>query len=384
MFVSRYIAIPAIAFAAPLAAGNALAADQLTVKIGHVAAVSGPLSYFGKDNENGARMAIDDLNARNITIGGKKARFVLLAEDDAGEPRLATVVAQKLVDARVNAVIGHETSGTSIPASKIYHDAGIPEISAATTSPVYTEQGFNTTFRVVVNDKQLGRTLGRYAVKDMKARRVALIDDRTAYGQGIATEFVKGLREAGGTIVTKEFTNDKATEFGAILTKVRATKPDLIFFGGMSAVAGPMLHQMKALGMGDLRLMGGDGICSDEIGTLAQGAMADGQVVCAEAGGIEDSAKAGLETFNAAYKKRFGIEVQIYAPYVYDSIMTIVDAMVKAGSSEPAKYLPVLAQIRHTGLTGQIAFDQRGDIRDGTLTLYTFKNGRRTRIAVTK
>lgn len=381
MFVRPYLAIPAIALAAPF---SAMAADQLTVKIGHVAAVSGPLSYFGKDNENGARMAIDELNSRNVVIGGKKARFVLLAEDDAGEPRQATVVAQKLVDAKVNAVIGHETSGTSIPASKIYHDAGIPEISAATTSPKYTEQGFNTTFRVVVNDKQLGRTLGRYAVKDMKAKRVALIDDRTAYGQGIATEFIKGLQEAGGTIVTKEYTTDKSTEFGTILTKVRASNPDLIFFGGMSAVAGPMLHQMKALGMGKLRFIGGDGICSDEIANLSQGAMADGQVVCAEAGGIEDSAKAGLEKFNATYKKRFGIDVQIYAPYVYDSIMTIVEAMQKAGSSEPAKYLPVLAQIRHTGLTGVIAFDQRGDIRDGTLTLYTFKSGHRTKIAVTK
>ncbi len=381
MFVRPYLAIPAIALAAPL---SAIAADQITVKIGHVAAVSGPLSYFGKDNENGARMAIDELNSRTVTIGGKKAKFVLLAEDDAGEPRQATVVAQKLVDAKVNAVIGHETSGTSIPASKIYHDAGIPQISAATTSPLYTEQGFKTTFRVVVNDKQLGRTLGRYAVQDMKAKRVALIDDRTAYGQGIAKEFIKGLQDAGGTVVTKEYTTDKSTEFGTILTKVRATNPDLIFFGGMSAVAGPMLHQMKALGMGKLRFIGGDGICSDEIATLSQGAMSDGQVVCAEAGGIEDSAKAGLEKFNATYKKRFGIDVQIYAPYVYDSIMTIVEAMVKAGSAEPAKYLPVLAQIRHTGLSGVIAFDQRGDIRDGTLTLYTFKNGHRSKIAVTK
>jgi branched-chain amino acid transport system substrate-binding protein len=381
MVFRRKVFVSAVALA--LSAGAAQA-EQMVVKIGHVAAVSGPLSYFGKDNENGARIAIDELNAKGVTIGGKKAKFVLLAEDDAGEPRNATIVAQKLVDAKVNAVIGHETSGTSIPASKIYHDAGIPEISAATTSPKYTEQGFNTTFRVVVNDKQLGRTLGRYAVKNMGVKRVALIDDRTAYGQGIAAEFIKGLQEAGGTVVTKEYTNDKASEFGAILTKVRATRPDMIFFGGMSAVAGPMLHQMKALGMGSLRLMGGDGICSDEIGTLAQGAMADGQVVCAEAGGIEESAKAGLERFNAAYKQRFGIDVQIYAPYVYDSIRTIVDAMVKAGSAEPAKYLPVLAKIQHKGISGTIAFDARGDIRDGTLTLYTFKNGHRTTIAVTK
>jgi branched-chain amino acid transport system substrate-binding protein len=383
MVIRRKILVSAVALAALLAAGVAQA-EELVVKIGHVAAVTGALSYFGKDNENGARMAIEELNARAVTIGGKKARFVLVAEDDASEPRLATVVAQKLVDARVNAVIGHETSGTTIPASKIYFDAGIPEISPSATSPNYTAQGFNTAFRVVSNDKQLGRALGRYAVKGMGARRVALIDDRSAYGQGVATEFIKGLQEAGGTIVAKEYTNEKASEFGAILTKVRATKPDMVFFGGMSAVAGPMLHQMKALGMGGLRFMGGDGICSDEIGKLAQGGMSDNQVVCAEAGGIEESGKAGLEKFKAAYKKRFGIEIQIYSPYVYDSILTIAEAMVKAGSSVPAKYLPELAKIEHKGITGTIAFDKNGDIRDGTLTLYTYKAGHRTTIAVTK
>jgi branched-chain amino acid transport system substrate-binding protein len=380
MVIRRTILVSAVA----LATAGTVQAQELVVKIGHVAAVTGPLSYFGKDNENGARMAIDELNARGMTIGGKKARFVLVAEDDAGEPRLATVVAQKLVDAKINAVIGHETSGTTLPASRIYHDAGIPEITPAATTPKYTEQGFNTTFRVVSNDKQLGRALGRYAVKGMGAKRVALVDDRTAYGQGVASEFVKGLQEAGGTVVAKEFTNDKATEFGAILTKIRATRPDMIFFGGMTAVAAPMLLQMKALGMGKLRLMGGDGICSDEIGKLAQGSMSDGQVVCAEAGGVEAKGKAALEKFNAAYQKRFGIPVQIYAPYVYDSVLTVAEAMAKAGSAEPAKYLPQLAKIEHKGITGTIAFDQKGDIRDGTLTLYTFKTGRRTVIAVTK
>jgi branched-chain amino acid transport system substrate-binding protein len=145
-----------------------------------------------------------------------------------------------------------------------------------------------------------------------------------------------------------------------------------------------MLHQMKALGMGNLRLMGGDGICSDEIGKLAMGSMLDGQVVCAEAGGVEATGKAGLEKFNAAYQKRFGIPVQIYAPYVYDSVMTIAAAMAKAGSAEPAKYLPQLAKVEYKGITGTIAFDPKGDIRDGTLTLYTFKAGRRSVIAVTK
>jgi branched-chain amino acid transport system substrate-binding protein len=318
-----------------------------------------------------------------VLIGGKKVRFELLAEDDANDPKQATAVAQKLVDAKVNGVVGHESSGTSIPASRIYHDAGIPQISASATSPVYTAQGFNTTFRVVSNDTQLGRALGRYAAKGMGAKRVAVVDDRTAYGQGVATEFIKGLQQQGSKVVAKEFTNDKATEFGAILTRIHAAQPDLVFFGGMSSVAGPMLRQMKQLGM-NVRMMGGDGICSDQIDKLSGGTMADGQVVCAEAGGVEDAGKAAMDKFRADYRKRYGIEVQIYAPYVYDSVMTLADAMVKAGSAAPARYLPQLAKIQHKGVTGMIAFDQRGDIRDGTLTLYTFKGGHRTLLAVTK
>jgi branched-chain amino acid transport system substrate-binding protein len=360
-----------------------LASGQEVVRIGHSAAVTGPVAYFGKDTENGARMAIEALNARGVTVGGKKVRFALLAEDDGGDPKQATTVAQKLVDAKVNGVVGHETSGTTIPASKIYFQAGIPQISPSSTSPKYTQQGFNTAFRVVANDVQLGQALGRYAVKNVGARRVAVIDDRTAYGQGLAAEFAKGLQQQGGTVVAREFTHDKATDFNAILTKLRAAKPDLVFFGGMSAVAGPMLRQMKQLGF-NAKMMGGDGICSDEIHKLSGGAMLDGQVFCAEAGGVDAAGKAALDDFRAAYKKRFGIDVQINAPYAYDAVMTMAAAMVKAGSTAPANYLPVLAKIEHKGVTGLVAFDARGDIRDGTITLYTFKGGHRTVLAVTK
>jgi branched-chain amino acid transport system substrate-binding protein len=360
-----------------------MASAQEVVRIAHVGAITGPVAYFGKDTENGARMAIEALNARGVVIGGKKVRFELVPEDDAGDPKQATAVAQKLADAKVNGVVGHQTSGTTIPASKIYFDAGIPQISHSSTSPKYTQQGFNTAFRVVSNDTQLGRALGRYAVKGSGVRRVAVIDDRTAYGQGLVTEFTKGLQQQGATVVAREFTNDKATDFSAILTRVRAAKPDLVFFGGMSAVAGPMLRQMKQLGM-NTKMMGGDGICSDEIAKLSGGAMVDGQVVCAEAGGVEPAGQAAVDSFRAAYKKRFGIDVQINAPYAYDAVTTLADAMVKAGSASPAKYLPELAKIRHKGVTGMIAFDAHGDIRDGTLTLYTFKAGHRTLLAVTK
>ena len=376
--------IPLAAALAFAFAGTASAQEQV-VKIGHVGPISGAIAHLGKDNENGAKMAIDELNAKGVVIGGKKVKFELLPEDDAADPKQGTAVAQKLVDAKVNGVIGHLNSGTTIPASKIYYEAGIPQISPSATNPKYTQQGFKTAFRVVANDGQLGGTLGRYAVQVLKAKRVAVIDDRTAYGQGVAEEFIKGAKgkSSGVEIVATQYTNDKATDFNAILTSIKSKNPDVVFFGGMDAVAGPMLRQMKQLGI-NAKFMGGDGICSEALATLAGDAMADNQVVCAEAGGVEDAQKKGMDDFKAAYKKKFGVDVQIYAPYVYDSVMTMVDAMVKAGSADPAKYAPVLSKIQHKGVTGNIAFDDKGDIKDGTLTLYTYKAGKRVLLAVTK
>jgi len=369
--------------AAGLFAGMASAQD-LVVKIGHVGPTSGAIAHLGKDNENGARMAIDELNAKGVTIGGKKARFQLLAEDDAADPKQGTAAAQKLVDAKVNGVIGHLNSGTSIPASKIYSDAGIPQISPSATNPKYTRNGYKTTFRVVADDVHLGGTLGRYAVTNLKGKSIAVIDDRTAYGQGVADEFEKGVKAAGGAVVGREFTNDKATDFTAILTSIKAKRPDVVFFGGMDAVAGPMLRQMKQLGI-EAKFMGGDGICTGELPKLAAGTMGDSQVVCAEAGGVEGAAKKSMDDFNAAFKKKFNADVQIYAPYVYDAVNVMVAAMVKAGSAEPAKYLPVLAKTEgYKGVTGTIAFDSKGDIKNGALTLFTYKAGKREQIAVVR
>jgi len=369
--------------AAAIAFGGAAFAQDLVVRIGHVGPTSGAIAHLGKDNEMGARMAIDELNARGVMIGNRKARFELLAEDDAADPKQGTAAAQKLVDSRVNGVIGHLNSGTTIPASKIYHDAGIPQISPSATNPRYTRQGYKTAFRVVADDVHLGGTLGRYAVEQVKGQRIAVIDDRTAYGQGVADEFEKGVKGKGGNVVGREFTNDKATDFTAILTSLKAKNPDIVFFGGMDAVAGPMMRQMKQLGI-NAKFMGGDGICTGELPKLAAGTMADGQVVCAEAGGVEGEAKKAMDEFRAKFKARFNTDVQIYAPYVYDATMAMVAAMQKAGSAEPAKYLPELQKISHKGVTGTIAFDNKGDIRNGALTLYTYKGGAREQIAVVR
>jgi branched-chain amino acid transport system substrate-binding protein len=363
---------------------SAAMSQDLIVKIGHVGPTSGAIAHLGKDNELGARLAIEELNAKGVMIGGKKAKFELLAEDDAADPKQGTAAASKLVDSKVNGVVGHLNSGTSIPASKIYSDAGIPQISPSATAVEFTSRGLKNTFRVVANDGQLGGTLGRYAATTLKAKKVAVIDDRTAYGQGVAKEFEKGAKANGAVVVGHEFTTDKAVDFTTILTTLKAKKPDVVFFGGMDAVAGPMLRQMKQLGI-EAKFMGGDGICTGELPKLSASTMADGQVVCAEAGGVEGEAKKSMDDFRAKFKTKFNIDVQIYAPYVYDAVNVLVDAMVRAKSSEPAKYLPELAKTSgYKGVTGVISFDAKGDVKNGALTLYTYKGGNREQIAVVR
>jgi branched-chain amino acid transport system substrate-binding protein len=355
-----------------------------TIKIGHVSPNSGSIAHLGKDNELGARMAIDELNSKDFKIGDKIVKFSLVAEDDAADPKQGTAAAQKLVDAKVSGVIGHLNSGTTIPASKIYSEAGIPQISPSATNPKYTRQGYKTAFRVVADDVHLGGTLGRYAVETLKGQSIAVVDDRTAYGQGVAEEFEKAVTAKGGKLVGHEFTTDKGTDFMAILTKLKASNPDVLFFGGMDAVAGPMLKQAKQLGL-KVKFLGGDGICTTELAKLAGDGMSDDQVVCAEAGGVEGEQKAGMDKFRADFKAKNNLEVQVYAPYVYDAVMVMADAMQRAGSSDPAKYLPVLAKTEgYKGVTGTISFDEKGDIKNGALTLYTYKAGKREQIAVVR
>jgi branched-chain amino acid transport system substrate-binding protein len=362
------------------ASGVAHAGDDV-VKLGFAGPLTGQNASLGKDVERGARMAVDDLNANPPVIGGKKVKIDLDAEDDAGDPRQATQVAQRLVDAGVKGVVGHFNSGATIPASKIYYDAHIPEISQSSTNPKYTQQGFDTAFRLVANDGQLGSVLGRYAVQKWNAKTVAVIDDRTAYGEGIAEEFVKSATAAGAKVVSRQYTNDKATDFHGILTQVKGANPDVVFYGGMDAQGGPMIKQMQQLGM-TAKFMGGDGICTGELPSLAGAALSDRQVICAEAGGITPEYAAGMDNFKKRFKEKYGQDVVIYAPYAYDAVMILVDAMKRAGSSDPAKYLPFLQKTDYKGVIGETRFDAKGDLQNATLTLYTFANGKRESLGV--
>ncbi len=344
---------------------------EVVVKIGSVAPLTGPQSHLGKDNENGTRLAIEEVNAKGLMIGGAKVRFELLSEDDQADPKTGTIVAQKLVDAKVAGVIGHLNSGTTIPASKIYHDAGIVQISPSATNPKYTEQGYQGAFRVMANDVQQGKTLGDYAVSKMGAKRIAIIDDRTAYGQGLADEFEKAAKAGGATLVGREYTNDKATDFRAILTSIKGKKPDLVFYGGMDAQAGLMVAQMKTLAV-KARFLAGDGAQSPEFIKLA-GPAADG--VVASSPGLPLDKMPGGKGFTDKFTAKFG-PIQIYAPFAYDATLTLIEAMTKANSTDPGKYLPELARTSRQGVTGPIAFDAKGDLKNGPITLYVVKEGK--------
>jgi len=345
---------------------------EMTVVIGHVAPLTGNIAHLGKDNENGARLAVEDLNAQGLTIDGKKLKIELMAEDDAADPKTATVVAQKLVDAKVAGVVGHLNSGTTIPASQIYSDANVPQVSPSATNPKYTQQGFKTAFRVMANDIQQGSVLGNYAVKGLGAKKIAIIDDRTAYGQGLADEVEKAAKAAGATIVAREFTSNNATDFKAILTGIKGKAPDVVFYGGMDAQAGPMAKQLRQLGI-PAKLMAGDGGCTVAFIELA-GPAAEGHY-CSQTGLPLEKMPKGSD-FAKRYQEKFNTPVQIYAPYSYDAVQALVGAMVRANSIEPEKYLSELQKTSFEGVSGKIEFDDKGDLRNGAVTMYQVRNGK--------
>ena len=343
-----------------------------TIKIGMVAPLTGPQSHIGQDIKNGTLLGIEDINAQGIEIGGKKVKFELMAEDDEANPAKATTVAQKLADAKVAAVVGHFNSGCSIPASKVYADAGIPQISPGSTNPRYTQQGYATTFRVVANDDQQGPAGATYALNTLKVKKVAVIDDGTSYGQGLANAFEKSVRAAGATVVAVEHTTDKDSDFTAILTNIKSKAPDLIFFGGLDPQAGPMLKQMQGLGI-TAKLMGGDGIQTPNLITLA-GAAAEGTI--ASIPGLPKDKMPGGNAFLEKFKKRFNADVELFAPMGYDAVFVLAEAMKKAGSTESAKVLAELKKIQINGVAGPIAFDDKGDIKNGPITINVVKDGK--------
>lgn len=344
----------------------------LNVKIGHVAPLTGGQAHLGKDNENGARLAVEDINAKKIEIDGKVLKLELMGEDDAADPKQGTTVAQKLVDAKVAGVVGHLNSGTTIPASKLYHQAGITQISPSATNPEYTRQGFKTAFRVMADDIAQGTAIGDYIADGIKAKTVAIIDDRTAYGKGLADETEKVLKAKNVKVVTREFTDDKAKDFKAILTKIKSKNPDVVMYGGMDAQGGPMVKQMKELGLKS-KYISGDGVCSTDWAAKLSEGSAEGHF-CTQAGLPPEQMPRGAD-FKKRFEAKYG-PIQVYAPYSYDAVYALSEAMKKANSTDPGKYLSELSKVSFEGVTAKIEFDEKGDTKYGAITVFQVKDGK--------
>ena len=357
---------------AVLGLGASAVSAQEVVKLGVAAPLTGTQAHLGKDIENGVRLAIEEYNAKGVTLGGKKVKFDVQAEDDQADPKTATTVAQRLADSGVKGVVGHLNSGASIPASRIYNEAGLPQVSPASTNPKLTQQNFKATFRTIANDVQQGLAIGKYAATKL-GKKVALIDDRTAYGQGLADEVEKAVKANGGSLTGREFTSDKATDFLAILTRIKAQNPEVIVYSGMDTQAGPMLKQIKQLGI-NAKFITGDGGCTGEVIKLAGDAIS-GNTYCTQPG-LPLEKMPGGKNFNERFKKRFNADVQIYAPYSYDAASAIIEAMKAANSADPAKYAGSIAKVNFPGVIGTVAFDAKGDIKDGAVTVYQFKAGK--------
>ncbi len=363
---------------APKADAKPAAPAGVTVTIAHAGPLTGSIAHLGKDDENGVALAVQHANDRKLVIDGKPVTFKMVSEDDQADPKVGTTVAQKLVDAKVAAVVGHLNSGVTIPASEIYAKAGIPVISGSATNPTLTERGLASVFRTVGRDDQQGPAIAAYIAGELKAKKVALVDDKTAYGEGLANEVEKALKAAKVTIVGRERTTDKETDFKAVLTKIKAKSPDVVFHGGMDATGGPMLKQARELGI-KATFAFGDGACTDEMAKLA-GPAAEG-MACSQAG---LPAVAASKEFQDAFKAKFG-DIKQYAPYFYDGAMAMVEAMKLANSVDPAKFTPEVFKVSFQGATGKVEFDAKGDRKDAEMTIFRMgKEGKIAPVAIVK
>ena len=359
------------------AATTPSATQAVVVTLGHAGPLTGSIAHQGKDDENGVALAIAQANARRLTIGGRPVTFRMQSEDDLGDPKIGTTVAQKLVDARVAAVIGHLNSGVTIPASEIYNKAGIPVITGSATNPVLTERGMRGVFRTVGRDDQQGPAIAAYIAGELKARSVAIVDDKTAYGEGLANEVEKSLRAAKVSLVGRERVTDKDTDFKAILTRIKSRNPDVVFHGGMDATGGLMLKQARELGM-KAHFAFGDGACTDEMAQLA-GPAGEG-LACSQAG---LPASAASREFLDAFRARYG-ETRLYAPFFYDAANVVIEAMKRADSTDPARFGPEIYNVSLQGATGAIAFDAKGDRKDAEMTIFRMQGGKIIPVAIVK
>jgi branched-chain amino acid transport system substrate-binding protein len=356
-------------------AAHAANEPQTIVKIGHIAPLTGESANMGKDDQNGAVLAIEELNKKGISLAGKKLVFQLDSEDNAADPRTATNVAQKLVDSGVVAVIDGQLSSTAIPDARIYANAGIPQIANAASDPELTKLGYSTVFRIVGTDSQQGPALADYAIKKLHYKTFAVQDDSTAYGHGLAEAFANEVKKQGGRVVYRGGNSNKQVDFKGILTTIKGLHPDALFYAGEEATTAPIFKQAIELGLTS-KLLTGDSGCVDELAKLT-GTAATDRLTCSE----PDTAFSlihGGDAFAARYTARFHQAIVDYAPYSYDAVMLIADAIERAQSVQPKDIQAALKTSDYQGITVRVKFDQYGDLAHPVVSISKYVKGVKT------
>lgn len=355
-----------------LHASGAIASEEVqTVTIGFVGALSGVSESFGKSLANAAELAIFEANRKPFKINGKRVQFRLLRMDDRNDAERTQRVAQALVKAGVIGVIGGTNSNTSIAASKIFADAGVPQISPTSSLRKYTEQGFRTTFRMLGIDDDACIYLGEYAVKKLHAQRIAVIDNGTVFGVNVGTRFSEVAREHGAVIVSRDSVSDVLMNFGEILQRVKAQDIDTVFFGGYSAQTSMLAQSMLRLEVKARLVTSMNGIVGSSF-LISSGVAVNGTV--AQEAGIPFNKMPGWKKFEADFNQRFDFQVYSMTPYAYDAAHVLMTAVRRANSLNPRKVTNTLHEISFKGLTGIIAFDAVGNPRSPSYTIYEAQN----------
>jgi branched-chain amino acid transport system substrate-binding protein len=361
--------------------GDGGTADLVEVKIGVSSPFTGDVAALGTGIRNGAQLAIEEAAPELEEMG---IELTMLAVDDAADPKTGVNAANQMVsDSAVVGVVAHLNSGVSIPTSAVYNEAGIVQISPASTNPALTLQGFENVFRVCTVDTVQGSFAAEYAYDVLGFESVAVIDDSTPYGEGLAAEFAKAFEAKGGTVTSTDKVQVKDQDFTALVTKIRADAPDLIYFGGMYTEAGLVSKQSKEAGF-EGPVMGGDGLYTQQFIDIAGAANAEGDFATSIGLPLTEQPKG--QEFTDAFEATFpGQTIEAYDTYAYDAAMVIIEAIKLVAEDLGAEevtsvagkqaIIEAVAATNMQGVTGTVSFDENGDTTNKAVTPYVVSEG---------
>jgi len=354
------------ALAVALALGAAASPAQAQIQIATAGPMTGEYASFGKQMKDGAEMAVADINAKGGVLG---KQLVLNVGDDACDPKQAVSVANEFANKKVVFVAGHYCSSSSIPASKVYTDEGILQISPASTNPKYTDEGSWNTFRTCGRDDQQGKVAGAYLAKEFKGRKIAILHDNTAYGKGLADETKKNMNADGMKETLYEAYVPGEKDYSALVSRLKAANIDVIYIGGYHTETGLIMRQAKEQGM-NVTVMGGDALVTSEYWQIT-GAAGEGTLMTFPSDPRHrPTAAAVVKEFQTK-----GIDPEGYVLYTYAAIQEWADAATKAGTTDPKKVAETLRAGTWNTVLGPISFDKKGDITVSDYVFYIWHNG---------